>query len=131
MKKRLDDILAVCRFIGISWAFYEEENGKKESAEKKTSTANKSIKAKPSKDTSTSTAPQSWKNKTQLAILIAQREGKPGSRGHLLAFLGDPGNKSRIPCPKDSCWRKPLEDAGLKFDNNDYVVNWKDAKNPL
>lgn len=71
------------------------------------------------------------KSKTQLARLIAQREGKPKSCGHLLAYFGDPGNKSRRPCPKDSCWRKPLEDAGVKFDKNDYVSNWKRAKNPL
>ena len=71
------------------------------------------------------------KSKTQLARLIAEREGKPKSCGHLLAYFGDPGNKSRRPCHKDSCWRKPLEDAGVKFDKNDYVSNWKCAKTTL
>ncbi len=125
VKKRLNDILAVCRFIGISWAFYEEENKRIETAEKTVS--KKSVKTKPSDKS----VLQSWTGKTQLARLIARREGKPGSLGHLLAFLGDSGNKSRRRCPKDSVWRKPLEVVGIKFDKDDFVSDWTCAKNPL
>ena len=131
VKKRLNDILAVCRFIGVSWAFYEEENKETESSTKKTAKTNNPMKMKPTSKPSAKATAQSWTGKTQFARLIAQREGKPKSCGHLLAYFGDPGNKSRRPCPKNSFWRTPLEDAGVKFDKNDFVKDWQHAKNPL
>ena len=72
-----------------------------------------------------------WKNKTQLARLIVQRAGKPGSFGHMQLMFADKTCKTRRPCPKTSEWRKPLEDAGLKFDKDDFVIDWRCARNPL
>ena len=72
-----------------------------------------------------------WSSPSQLASLIAQRAGRPGSHGHIQLMFADKGSKNRRRCPKTSEWRKPLEDAGVKFDKNDYVSNWKCAKNPL
>ena len=74
---------------------------------------------------------ETWSGKTQLAKLIAKREGKPGSFGHILLMFADKGSKNRRRCSKGSDWRKPLEDAGVKFDKDDFVSNWKCAKNPL
>ena len=53
------------------------------------------------------------------------------SLGYLLALLGDKGNKSCRPCGKNSEWRKPLEDVGVRFDKDGFVADWKHAKNPL
>ena len=74
---------------------------------------------------------ETWSGKTQFAKLIAKREGKPGSFGHILLMFADKGSKNRRRCGKGSDWRKPLEDAGVKFDKDDFVSNWKCAKNPL
>ncbi len=70
-------------------------------------------------------------SKTQLARLIAQRAGKPGSFGHIQLMFADKGSKNRRRCPKASEWRKPLEDAGVKFDKDDFVRDWKCAKKTL
>lgn len=127
VKKRLNDILAVCRLIGISWAFYEEENNETEPAEKKTATVKKPAKAKPSaKET-----PQKELSQTQLAKFIANSAGKPGSYGHVGLILAGKANKSGRRCGKDSEWRKPIEAVGIKFDKDDYIINWKDAKIPV
>ena len=67
-----------------------------------------------------------WDGKTQLAKLIARRGGNEGAFGGILHYF------SRMrPCGKASKWRKLLESAGIKFDANDYVINWAVAKNPL
>ena len=67
-----------------------------------------------------------WEGKTQLAKLIARRGGNEGAFGGILHYF------SRVrPCVKTSKWRELLESAGIKFDANDYVVNWAVAKNPL
>ena len=67
-----------------------------------------------------------WDGKTQLAKLIARRGGNEGAFGGILHYF------SRMrPCGKASKWRKLLESAGIKFDANDYVINWAAAKNPL
>ena len=69
---------------------------------------------------------QSWEGKTQLAKLIARRGGNEGAFGGILHYFS---RKRR--CAKTSKWRELLESAGIKFDANDYVVNWAVAKNPL
>ena len=67
-----------------------------------------------------------WEGKTQLAKLIARRGGNVGAFGGILHYF------SRMrPCVKTSKWRILLESAGIKFDANDYVINWAVAKNPL
>lgn len=72
-----------------------------------------------------------WNGKTQLAKLIARRGGNEGAFGGILQYFADKGSKVRKPCHPGSKWRKPLEDAGVKFDKNDYVIDWQCAKNPL
>ena len=69
--------------------------------------------------------------KTQFAKLIARRGGNEGAFGGILHYFADQGSKVRKPCHPGSKWRKPLEDAGVKFDKNDYVVDWQCSKNPL
>jgi len=69
---------------------------------------------------------ESWEGKTQLAKLIARRGGNEGAFGGILHYFS---RKRR--CAKTSKWRELLESAGIKFDANDYVVNWAVAKNPL
>ena len=69
---------------------------------------------------------ESWKGKTQLAKLIARRGGNEGAFGGILHFFG-----RKRPCVKSSKWREALEQVGLKFDANDYVIDWSIAKNPL
>ena len=46
-------------------------------------------------------------------------------------ILAGKANKSGRRCGKDSEWRKPIEEVGIKFGNDDYVINWKDAKIPV
>lgn len=72
-----------------------------------------------------------WSGKTQLARLIARSGGNEGAFGGILHFFAEEGSKVRRPCRTDSKWRKLLEDAGVKFDNADFVVDWEHAKNPL
>lgn len=67
-----------------------------------------------------------WDGKTQLAKLIARRGGNEGAFGGILHFFS-----RKRPCVKSSKWREMLEQAGLKFDANDYVIDWSIAKNPL
>ncbi len=69
--------------------------------------------------------------KTKLAKLIARRGGNEGAFGGILHYFADKGSKVRKPCHPGSKWRKPLEDAGIKFDKDDYVIDWQSAKNPL
>ena len=73
----------------------------------------------------------SWSGKTQLAKLIARRGGNEGAFGGILQYFAPVGSKVRKPCHPGSKWRKPLEDAGVKFDKNDFVSDWTCAKNPL
>ena len=69
---------------------------------------------------------QAWTLVTQLAKIIAERGGNAGSHGHVYLTLA---RKRR--CPVSSKWRSILESVGLKFDANDYVIDWTVAKNPL
>jgi len=46
-------------------------------------------------------------------------------------YFADKSSKVRKPCHANSKWRKPLEDAGVTFDKNDFVKDWEHAKNPL
>ena len=69
---------------------------------------------------------ESWKGKTQLAKALARRGGNEGAYGGILHYF------SRYkPCGKMSKWRKLLADAGIKFDDKDYVIDWSVAQNPL
>ena len=67
-----------------------------------------------------------WVGRTQLARLIACRGGNEGAFGGILHFFS-----RRRPCRMTSKWRKLLADAGLKFDTDDFVIDWSLAKNPL
>lgn len=67
-----------------------------------------------------------WDGKTQLAKLIARRGGNEGAFGGILHYFS-----RRRPCVKSSKWRKLLVDAGIQFDERDYVINWTVAKNPF
>lgn len=67
-----------------------------------------------------------WANKTQLSKLIALRGGNEGSDGHILLTLS---RKRR--CLPGSKWRSVLSEVGLKFDKENYVVDWTKAKNPV
>lgn len=117
---KLREILGVCWLLGIPWG--SEDCTKASGATPKTGISTKKVK---------SGTGGKWNGKTQLARLIAQRTNKPKSVGTVLGLLGDVGNKSRRRCGEESVWRKPLEDAGVKFDENGYVSDWTCAKNPL
>lgn len=69
---------------------------------------------------------EAWVGKTQLAKLIARRGGNEGAYGGILLFFS-----RKRPCVRKSKWRKALEDAGMQFDANDFVMDWSVAKNPL
>ena len=73
----------------------------------------------------------SWSGKTQLAKLIARRGGNEGAFGGILQYFAPVSSKVRKPCHPGSKWRKPLEDAGVKFDKDDFVRDWKCAKKTL
>lgn len=126
----LNVILSVCRLIGICWAFGNKAKQESATTAEKVSKSKKRVITKPS--LKPSTRKQFGKlNQTQFAKLIAQRAGKPGSYGHVWLMLAGKGCKNGRRCRKDSEWRKPLEDAGVKFDKDDYVINWQDARIPL
>ena len=72
-----------------------------------------------------------WKGKTQLAKLIARRGGNEGAFGGVLQYFAPVGSKVRRPCHQNSKWRNLLDEAGVKFDNAGFVVDWEHAKNPL
>ncbi len=76
-------------------------------------------------------AKEFWNGKTQLAKLIARRGGNVGAFGGILQYFAEEGAKARKPCPTNSKWRKPLEDAGIQFDADGYVTDWTRANNPL
>lgn len=67
-----------------------------------------------------------WTGKTALAKIIARRGGNEGAFGGLLLLFS---RKRR--CVKNGKWRQLLSDAGLKFDENDFVIDWRAARNPL
>jgi hypothetical protein len=125
VEERLNAILAVCRLIGISWAFQGDAHKAIVPPSKKSVKSNSS--AKPV----TMLQAESWKGKTQLAKLIARRGGNEGAFGGILQFFAEVGSKVRKPCRPGTKWRKPLEEAGVKFDHTDFVVDWEHAKNPL
>ena len=77
------------------------------------------------------TGDTSWSGKTQLAKLIARRGGNEGAFGGILQYFASKDSKVRKPCHPGSKWRQPLEDAGVKFDKDDFVSDWTCAKNPL
>lgn len=66
----------------------------------------------------------SGQNKTQLAKGIAMRvDGRVGASGGISQYF------SRFkPCPKNGKWRKPLADVGIKFDKDDFVIDWRVAR---
>lgn len=67
-----------------------------------------------------------WKGKTQLAKVLARRGGNEGAYGGILHYFS-----KRKPCSKASKWRSILTDAGMKFDDSDYLIDWTVANNPL
>lgn len=69
---------------------------------------------------------EQWEGRTQLAKLIARHGGNEGAFGGILHFFS-----RKRPCVKGSKWRSALESAGLKFDAEDFIIDWSDAKNPL
>lgn len=72
-----------------------------------------------------------WHSKLGLARLIAIRAGNEGAKDGVAQYFAPITSKVRKPCHLDSKWRKPLEAVGVKFDKDDYVKDWKCAKNPL
>lgn len=62
---------------------------------------------------------QVWKTRTELAKHLAKTAGNPKAANGILQQLS---GKRRV--VKDSKWRKPMEDAGVKFDKNDMVISW-------
>ena len=132
-EETLKVILSVCRLIGISWAFYEEEGHETESSTKKGTTKKKPKAAKKPAKTKPSAkgSPKKGLNQTQVAKYIANRIGKQGSYGHIWLILAGKGNKNGRKCGKGSELRKPMEEVGIKFDDDDYVIDWKDAKIPV
>lgn len=62
--------------------------------------------------------------KTQLAKKIATRvDGRDGAFGGILQYFSQFKR-----CPKTGKWRKPLSDAGISFDKNDFVIDWRVAQ---
>lgn len=84
-----------------------------------------------SKSKTAKTGGTSWSGKTQLARLIARRGGNEGAFGGILQYFAPVGSKVRRPCHQDSKWRNLLDEAGVKFDQDDFVIDWECAKNPL
>ncbi len=73
-----------------------------------------------------------WTNLSQFAELVARRAGSEGvGVDFLRLILSGRKIKSGKPCRPGTKWRKPLEDAGVKFDKDDFVTDWQHAKNPL
>lgn len=127
VSERLNAILAVCRFVGISWAFKVEERLESVPVVK----PNNLVKPKQKMRTEAKTQLAHWTGKTQLAKIIASRNGNIGAFGGILQYFADKGSKVRKPCHPGSKWRKPLEGVGIKFDKDDYVIDWQSANNPL
>lgn len=69
---------------------------------------------------------ESWKNKAELARIIARRGGNVGAADGIAQIL-----RRKRSCTGASKWRQALEAAGLKFDSQNKVINWTIAKNPL
>ena len=67
-----------------------------------------------------------YNNKTALAKAIAEKAGKPSAANGIALFFAEGKVKRR--CVKTSIWRKPLEEAGVIFDKNDFVIDWQHAK---
>ncbi len=122
--QNLNVILSVCRLIGISWAFCDGEHQESVPMPKKSS------KTKPEPKSSASRQKEGQLSQTQLAKFIAKRAGKPGSSGHIWLMLAGKDCKNGRRCRKDSEWRKPLEEVGVKFGNDDYVIEWHNARIP-
>ena len=82
------------------------------------------VKAK-SPNAAKNTTPE-WKNVTQLARWIAIQGGNEGAAGGVAQLL-----TAKRRCIKSSKWRKPMENLGIKFDQNDFVQDWEHARKPL
>jgi hypothetical protein len=99
---------------------------KKDKPQKKAVATKKPLRPKTPKSPSLPEGKGRWGNKTQLANLLAEHGGNPGSGGHLLLTLS-----GKRKCPVTSRWCPVLSSVGIKFDANDFVVDWTKAKNPL
>ena len=69
---------------------------------------------------------EQWLGKTQLAKIIARRGRNEGAAGGIRNLFC-----RRRRCARNSKWRALLEAAGIKFDAQDYVIDWCNARNPL
>ena len=72
---------------------------------------------------------EQWSNITQLCRIIARRGGNEGAYGGILQYFNKA--KTRRACVSASKWRKPLEDIGVTFDDNGYVVDWSKVPNAI
>lgn len=72
------------------------------------------------------TGKEHWESRTQLAKIIARKDGNEGAAGGVDQIL----RRSKR-CLETSKWRAPLESAGLAFDEKGFCKDWKVAKNPL
>lgn len=72
------------------------------------------------------TAAEKWTSRGELARMFAKRGGNEGAAGGIDQIL-----RGKRSCKSASKWRKPLEDAGIKFDEKDMVIDWSSANNPL
>ena len=128
---KLREILHVCWLLGIPWG--RDDSVK---TEEKTTAKPKevSIAKKKTKMAVVKKAPsiaERWSGAAQLAKLIAKRAGNEGAANGVAKFFAPVGSKTRKPCTPGSKWRKPLEDAGLDFDKDNFVIDWRRARNPL
>ena len=121
--ERMSAILAVCRFIGISWAFLGDV---KEATLSNPVPAKKSRKPSVVQSVVSAQPPENWKNKTQLSRILARLGGNEGSFGHVGQILA-----CKRACMPDSKWRPVLEQAGIKFDKSGHVIDWSAAQKPL
>lgn len=65
-----------------------------------------------------------WKSKDKYGRILGTVFG-------VLQYFAPVGSKVRRPCHQNSKWRNLLDEAGVKFDNAGFVVDWEHAKNPL
>ncbi len=120
--------VALKLLVRAARVFDEEENISQEfqRLHSKVASSHKAVAAKKQVASRTPAGGETWSGKTQLAKLIATRGGNVGAFGGILQYFSQ-----KRSCPKGNKWRQLLEDAGIKFDANDFVIDWSAAKNPL
>lgn len=111
----------------LGYSFFEEKKKRTRKVVKKVT----SPKVEISKESVCTADEGAWRSKTELARLIARRAGNEGAKNGVAQYFAPVGSKVRKPCHQDSKWRTPLENAGVKFDKDDFVIDWTCARNPL